>query len=144
MSRRLLLVLLGAATFLTACEDKNAKVTEHTIDPNTTTMTEAPPPTVTDPYATDPMVRQDTAMTPAPAPAPRPQPTYTDTGTYEPPAPPKERIGRTYVVQKGDTLSGISKKFYGTTTRWKEIWEANRRAVPDPKRMKVGTRLVIP
>ncbi len=147
MSRKLLLVLLGTATFLTACEDKNAKVTDQTIDPNSTAMTEAPPPTVTDPYATDPMVRQDSgAMTPAPAPAPapRPAPAYTDTGSYEPPAPAREHVGRTYVVQKGDTLSSISKRFYGTTTRWKSIWEANRRAVPDPKRMKVGTRLVIP
>jgi nucleoid-associated protein YgaU len=50
----------------------------------------------------------------------------------------------TYIVKKGDTLSELSVKFYGTSTKWKKIWEANRTRVSDPKRLKVGTKLIIP
>src|SRR4029450_12055421 len=33
---------------------------------------------------------------------------------------------QTYVVQHGDTLASISRKFYKTSTRWKQILDANR------------------
>ncbi len=52
--------------------------------------------------------------------------------------------GRTYTVKKGDTLSGISQKFYGTTTKWKQIQNANKAKVPNEKALKPGTVLVIP
>ena len=52
--------------------------------------------------------------------------------------------GRTHVVAKGETLSSIAKKYYGDTNEWKKIWEANKNVVPDPKKLKVGTKLVIP
>ena len=52
--------------------------------------------------------------------------------------------GTTYVVKKGDTLAKIAKKMYGDENKWKKIADANKSKVSDPKRLKVGTKLVIP
>ena len=51
---------------------------------------------------------------------------------------------RTYVVQKGDTLLGISRKFYGNNTAWKRIYEANREIIPHPDVLPVGLKLILP
>jgi len=50
----------------------------------------------------------------------------------------------THVVQKGETLSEISQKYYGTATRWRDILRANALLVPEPKLLRPGMRLVIP
>lgn len=50
----------------------------------------------------------------------------------------------TYVVQAGDSLSAIAKKFYGDANRWTEIWEANKDKVSDPNQISVGQELRIP
>jgi len=51
---------------------------------------------------------------------------------------------RSYVVQSGDTLFSISRKFYKSPKRWKEILNANRKSIHDPKKLTVGQTLVIP
>jgi len=51
---------------------------------------------------------------------------------------------RTYVVQSGDTLFSISRKFYKSPKRWKEILNANEKNISDPKKLTVGETLVIP
>jgi tetratricopeptide (TPR) repeat protein len=51
---------------------------------------------------------------------------------------------RSYVVQSGDTLFSISRKFYKSPTHWKEILEANRKSIHDAKKLTVGQTLVIP
>jgi len=51
---------------------------------------------------------------------------------------------RSYVVQPGDTLFSISRKFYKSSKRWKEIMDANRKSIRDPKKLTVGQTLVIP
>jgi len=51
---------------------------------------------------------------------------------------------RSYVVQSGDTLFSISRKFYKSPRRWKEILNANRKSIRDPKKLTVGQTLVIP
>lgn len=51
---------------------------------------------------------------------------------------------RTYVVQRNDTLSGISQKMYNTPNRWRDIYEANRNVLPAPERLSPGQTLVIP
>lgn len=51
---------------------------------------------------------------------------------------------RTYVVQRGDTLGKISFRFYGTTRRYMEIYEANRDQLSSPSNISVGQTLVIP
>lgn len=49
-----------------------------------------------------------------------------------------------YVVQKGDTLQKISEKFFGTTKKWKSIYNANRHILKTPDRIRPGQKLVIP
>ena len=51
---------------------------------------------------------------------------------------------QTYVVQHGDTLASISRKFYKTSTHWKQILAANRDVIDDPKKLIAGQTLVIP
>ena len=52
--------------------------------------------------------------------------------------------GKTYVVQSGDTLVSISRKFYKTPRRWKAILEANKKDIRDPKDLTIGQTLAIP
>jgi tetratricopeptide (TPR) repeat protein len=54
------------------------------------------------------------------------------------------KTDRTYIVQPGDTLVSISRKFYKSPKRWKQILEANERNVHDAKKLTVGQTLVIP
>jgi nucleoid-associated protein YgaU len=75
---------------------------------------------------------------PAPAPTytPAPQPTYT-------PAPAPQPTGRrTYVIQRSDTLWGISKRFLGAGNRWREILAVNPGL--QPRRLRIGQEIVIP
>jgi len=51
---------------------------------------------------------------------------------------------RSYVVQSGDTLFSISRKFYKSPKRWKDIRDANAKNIRDPKKLTVGQTLVIP
>lgn len=50
----------------------------------------------------------------------------------------------TYKVQEGDTLASISRRFYRTSKRWREIRDANEDKVDDPNNLKEGTTLKIP
>jgi LysM repeat protein len=50
----------------------------------------------------------------------------------------------TYVVKEGDTLASISRKFYKTSKRWKEIRDANEKKIDDPDNLKAGLTLTIP
>ncbi len=51
---------------------------------------------------------------------------------------------RTYTVQSGDTLSKISKHFYGDAGKYMKIFEANRDKLSNPDLIKVGQVLSIP
>lgn len=51
---------------------------------------------------------------------------------------------RFYIVHTGDTLSGISQKYYGTTKNINKIYEANKNVIKDKNRLKPGMKLVIP
>ena len=52
--------------------------------------------------------------------------------------------GQTYTVQSGDTLSKISKQFYGDAGQYQKIFEANRDKLSDPDKIQVGQTLTIP
>jgi LysM repeat protein len=51
---------------------------------------------------------------------------------------------KTYTVQAGDTLSKISKEFYGNANEYNKIFEANRDKLSNPDKIQVGQTLVIP
>ncbi|MGC6455527.1 MAG: LysM peptidoglycan-binding domain-containing protein [Coraliomargaritaceae bacterium] len=51
---------------------------------------------------------------------------------------------QTYTVQSGDTLNGISRKVYGTTSRWVDIFQANRDRMSSENALRVGQELRIP
>lgn len=51
---------------------------------------------------------------------------------------------RTYTVQSGDTLSKISKQFYGNANDYMKIFNANRNILDNPDRIQVGQQLSIP
>jgi nucleoid-associated protein YgaU len=52
--------------------------------------------------------------------------------------------GRVYDVQKGDTLYALARQFYNDQTRWRDIWEANKTRLPDPDKLQIGMKLIIP
>lgn len=50
-----------------------------------------------------------------------------------------------YTVKSGDNLSLISKRVYGDSSRWREIYNANKATIgSDPNKLKPGITLVIP
>jgi nucleoid-associated protein YgaU len=51
---------------------------------------------------------------------------------------------RMYTVKSGDTLSKISKQFYGSASDYMKIFDANRDKLTDPDKIKVGEELKIP
>lgn len=55
-----------------------------------------------------------------------------------------EKTPRYHVVEQGDNLGNISRKYYGEFRRWKDIAEANKDILPDPNKLKIGMKLVIP
>ena len=61
-----------------------------------------------------------------------------------PAAGPIAPAGRTYVVQKGDSLSKIAKREYGNANDWPKIFEANRDIIKDPDLIHPGQTLKIP
>jgi nucleoid-associated protein YgaU len=50
----------------------------------------------------------------------------------------------TYTVKSGDTLSRISKQFYGDANEYMRIFYANRDKLKDPDKIQVGQQLVVP
>ena len=52
--------------------------------------------------------------------------------------------GRTYTVQPGDTLSKISKEFYGNANQYMKIFDANKDKLSNPDKIVAGMELVIP
>lgn len=84
----------------------------------------------------------------APAPAPAPMPVAVEPAPMPAPAHGAAKgggaakAGGSYVVQKGDTLYGISRKVYGSNARVKDIIAANPGI--DPNAIKVGQKIVLP
>lgn len=77
-----------------------------------------------------------TTTTPVPGTTTAPQPTGAGTTAPGPAA------GSTYVVQPGDTLSGIAGQVYGDPTKFGLIAEAN--GITDSNPLQVGQSLTIP
>lgn len=52
--------------------------------------------------------------------------------------------GSSYTVKSGDTLSKISKEFYGDANEYMRIYYANRDQLRDPDKIQIGQQLTIP
>jgi|GEM_PF-2706754 len=55
-----------------------------------------------------------------------------------------EPLPRTYVVQDGDTLSGIAERVYGDAAVWPDIAAANADLRRDPNKLDVGQKVLLP
>src|SRR6266576_5034490 len=53
----------------------------------------------------------------------------------------KKAGGQTYVVKPGDTLFSISRKFYKSASRWKQIRDANKDTVDNAGKLQPGQSL---
>lgn len=56
----------------------------------------------------------------------------------------KNAIPDTYVVQDGDTLYKIALRFYGKTSAWKSIREANKETIATDGRVRTGQTIKLP
>ncbi|MBI4915303.1 MAG: LysM peptidoglycan-binding domain-containing protein [Acidobacteria bacterium] len=52
--------------------------------------------------------------------------------------------GTIHEVVKGDTLSGLAKRYLGNGNLYMKIFEANRDQLKDPNLIKIGQKLRIP
>lgn len=59
-----------------------------------------------------------------------------------PPSP--AGAARTHVVAQGDTLSNLSRRYYGAMSYWPQLKQANRDILGDKEDLKLGMRLRIP
>lgn len=98
-----------------------------------------------------PQPTPDAAPELTPEPTPEPTPPPTPEPTLEPTPPPQEPTqpvaGPTaelvaYVVQRGDTLTGICVKRYGSDVRVPEICSLNQ--IEDPDDIKEGEKIFLP
>jgi hypothetical protein len=55
-----------------------------------------------------------------------------------------QQNARTYTVKPGDSLSKISREFYGDANKYEKIFQANRDKISDPNKIRPGEELVIP
>jgi len=70
------------------------------------------------------------------------------TKEFEPVLPEEPQVkttgGRIYRVKKGDTLSSLTKRFYGEGVCWNKIYNANKSKIKNPNVLIPGTELIIP
>ena len=59
-------------------------------------------------------------------------------------APAAEVQVEYYEIVSGDTLSGISRKYYGKGSAYMRIFEANKEVIKDPDKIYVGQKIRIP
>lgn len=55
-----------------------------------------------------------------------------------------KKTAREYVVQPGDTLASISRKFYKSSSGWKKIRDSDGKRITDPGKLKPGQTVTIP
>ncbi len=74
----------------------------------------------------------------------RPRPAASKSPSHHGDKEKAETKKTTYVVKEGDTLASISRKFYKTSKRWRQIRDANEKKIDDPDNLKAGLTLTIP
>lgn len=56
----------------------------------------------------------------------------------------KIQTQRFHIVRKDQTLSAISRIYYGSPNQWRKIVNANRNVIKNPNKIQPGTKLIIP
>jgi nucleoid-associated protein YgaU len=67
-----------------------------------------------------------------------------DQPTTLPAGQPPADTQQIHIVQKGETLSAISRKYYNTANKWKLILDANKNLISKPEELRPNMKLVIP
>jgi nucleoid-associated protein YgaU len=63
----------------------------------------------------------------------------------KPARPAAAAAGRHHTVARGDTLFSMAQKYYGSRSRWRDIYAANRDVLPSEKTpLRIGMDLKIP
>lgn len=137
-------VLLAAMAVLVYTN--NVGSVKSTVD-NAITGGGMPPPQPAPLPAPQPAPEPVPAPVPAPAPMPVPQPVVHPIPAPPPAEPkvvqqPERRTRRTHVVQPGDTLSSISRTYFGTPDYYEKIAAANNLRSKD--HIRVRQVLVLP
>jgi nucleoid-associated protein YgaU len=112
-------------TQLRQAQDEANRLSMENGDLRTRLSLQAPSPGSTRPIP----MRPERAVAAAPVAEPTPTPT------------PELKM---YLVAEGDTLTKISRRFYGTSGRWEDILKANSDVLKDEKSLVVGSTLKIP
>lgn len=136
-----IVVVVGAAIFLVGGEEAEPEL-EVVLPRGETGETEgvATPgePEVTresvEPEAVEEPVVPEVRVVTVPAPVAEPV-------VVEKPEPAGPRY---HIVRANETLSSISKKYYGQEKHWGVIYKANSQIIKDPDKLTVGWRLRIP
>ncbi len=109
--------------------DGTEVTTEVVVEP--TVEASEPVETTPEPTATpEPVVEATPEATPTPTPVPQENVTM------------RNVLPETYVIQQGDSLINISKKFYGTTSMQQRIMELN--GIDDPNKIYFGMVIKLP
>jgi nucleoid-associated protein YgaU len=59
-------------------------------------------------------------------------------------APPQQAPVEYYIIQKGDSLSAIAKRYYGNANDYPRIFDANREVIKNPDLIYPGQKIRIP
>jgi NitT/TauT family transport system substrate-binding protein len=59
-------------------------------------------------------------------------------------SPGASSLPQTYTVAAGDTLSHLALRFYGSSSRWPQIHQANASTLKNPNYLYIGQQLLIP
>jgi Lysozyme like domain/LysM domain len=69
----------------------------------------------------------------------------TKLGIVDPFAAPEPTGAKTYIIESGDTLSGIAQKLHGDSNAWPELYALNKVTIGDnPDLIEVGATLTLP
>jgi nucleoid-associated protein YgaU len=74
----------------------------------------------------------------------RPKADFSDVESGSSSTAPTPAAGRTYTVEKGDSLSKIAKREYGDAQSWRRIYEANRDTIKNPDLIYPGQVIRLP
>jgi nucleoid-associated protein YgaU len=61
-----------------------------------------------------------------------------------PSRPAANASSRRHAVAKGDTLMSLAQRYYGSRSRWRDIYAANRDVMKHEGDLKIGVELKIP